>query len=154
MKSLKSWGKKNRQIDSLEWLLCQKWPKTQNEKWDEHKISSKVRATEDFIEQFCAPPCAQFYWIFQSQLQNIARAPYLLPKIFSNEICSKFLPVKQRAAGTNSTKKQRCGRYELGDMVGRNLNIFQQDFTTLPELSITRTTHHLFGCFGPKLSNF
>ena len=90
MKSLKSWGKKNRRIDFLEWLLCQKWPKTQNEKWDEHKISSKVRATEDFIEQFCAPPCAQFYWIFQSQLQNIARAPYLLPKIFSNEICSKF----------------------------------------------------------------
>ena len=128
------------------------WRKTKNQKWEEgYKYSSNVRATEDFIEQFCAPPCAQFFWIFQTKSQNITRALCFLPKIFSNEICSKFylwsraqlLPVSLR------------NRYKLGgDMVGKNLNIFQQDFTTLPELNITRTTHHPFGCFGPKLSNF
>ena len=46
-------------------------------------------------------------------------------------------------------------RYKLGgDMVGKNLNIFQQDFTTLPELNITRTTYHPFWLFWAKIEQF
>ena len=58
---------------------------------------------------------------------------------------AQFLNLKSKAIhlSLGSIQPQHAvyyGRYELGDMVGKNLNIFQQDFTTLPE-------HNLFDSY-------